>query len=254
MSPDKWLASSALIKVRRKLPDWGRAHLLAFAEQNFKTTDLDKDQLNQLITLLKDPGVKKPLATASAASAVASATVIRDVVLAPNKGGLGTQTEYYMAGRHAGLRFATPQDLTGWAIGLLWAAKEPWHRVFTTWKNQQRLSEFKPTPGVPLSPDLQKVLARRKRTVERELMALPTRPTLRQAYWGFNVGDELRANLKELVQAHKPAEPRPVKASRVSPLAPARAFGHPRPDLVLKVIAVKPNTENAPVVTLEEQP
>ncbi len=253
MALPAWLSSKAVLRLRRKLPDWGQAHILEIAKQKFGTDQLSKEQINQLVQVLSEGGIAKPnLSPSTTAQATGASAADREITLSPNRGGIKSHTEHFLSGSHVGLRFGCAEDLTGWALGLLWNAKEPWKKTYSTWLKSQTVLNFAVHPGARLAPDLETLIVRRLRGLARETMALPTRPSIRHAFWGFNEGDVVRANLRALVEAYRQNRPLKKGKYRVLAKAPFKTLGHPDPNLKLKVVSVKPNMETPPTVVFEE--
>ncbi len=253
MSLPAWTASKAIARLRRKLPDWALAHILEVARNKFGTDQLTKEQVNELVTALADGSIAKPTLSTASASAAAGQAAQREITMAPNRGALSDRTEHFLAGNHVGIRFQSDEDLTEWALTLLWPAKDSWTKTYHTWLKNQKVLQFTPQPGARLAPDLETLLIRRRRQVNRETMALPTRPSVRHAFWGFNEGDEVRANLRALVEAYR--QNRTLKRGKFTvsrTYRNIRTLGHPDPTLKLRVVKVKPNLETPPTVTFEE--
>jgi hypothetical protein len=211
MKPEEWLKLTVVVKVRNKLGSWTRDDVIAFANQEFNSVELTKQQISELCEKLKHKKLEKPgkqfYLTASNVIGAAPA----EFKLVANRGSLGwSKTHWYYTNKKASLRFASLKELLSWVFNLIEQnPRKLWHEIIQQWNYKNKINNFSEanSEGFSLDSALEKVVAKRTLLDKKTCTPLPDNANIQKQYWGLDVGDilvkqneqiqvvEVRANL-----------------------------------------------------------
>lgn len=215
-----WLKLRFVRSLLAKLNGWTWEDLVAFAIQTHGRTELDRKEVVELCSLLKQAGLSKPAACHYTQLPPWGPCAPGDLVWRRNQARPVPATLFQAGSTGLQLRFASEAEHLAWVAGLL--AQDPrasWHTLFK--REQARWRYSQPAPGShPLAQAAQTRHARTQAGISAERLPLPDNATLEKRYWGLEPGDRL-------THAHKPT---------------------------LVVTQVRLNAGQPPTLTLEEVP
>lgn len=195
MKPEEWLKLTVVVKVRNKLASWTRNDVIAFANQEFNSINLTKQQISELCEKLKQKKLEKPGKQFYIASSGITTVAPAEFKLVSNPGTLGwSTTHWYYTNKKASLRFSTLKELLTWVFNLLEQnPRKLWHEILKAWADKNKISsfDFDNVGNYELEPTLRKIVSRQLLLDRKTCTPLPDNADIKKQYWGLDVGDTL---------------------------------------------------------------